>query len=367
MSLIFFDGFETVGTETGLANEATVRPRIALRYDNYSAGGTPATTGFYLIDDRFSEGYAWNQGTNKANWLRIHTTDETDKEYVVGCWIHIPSTTDNSINIFGPMGNTIGSPDIHFSLYLEDRTDLLVYGLGTALNDTVEDVFTPGDWHHVEAKFKVNSTTGYVIIKIDGTQVFNETGIDTNDFYGNVVAVQFGGVDLSDSALTDSGEDYFAIDDVWVLKTEGGDPDDFLGDQVRIISMPPDGDDTTDWTPSTGLDHYVLIDENGADSSDYVETNTNNDVDMYTIDNPETGTPIHAFKIEVEAIDTATGSNSLDVRIDSNGTVVETNHNVTNTGSYDIFVHHQITDPDTGSAWTSSGVNSAKVGIEFIT
>lgn len=367
MSLVFFDGFETVGTETGIANEATIKPRIDLRYDATSSGGSPSTTGFYLMDDQFGEGFAWRQGKNRDNWLRKWVPDETGKTYVTGSWIHVPDTTETNLNIMAPLANTTGSPDGSFSVYVKDNTDLVAFGSGTGLNETVADVFTPGLWHYVETKFSIHSSTGILKVEVDGVEHIDFTG-DTQDFFGNTIGIQFGGANVSGAILTDTGEDYFAMDCIYILKTEGGAPDDFLGSRTRIKSLPPNGDNVADWdTTSSGTVHYTLVDENGADASDYVETTTDTDRDEFDLTNmTESSGTFHAIKIEAEATDEGDTDNNLDVEVESGGSRSQTNHAVTD-ASATVYEHYAVTDPQGAGAWTKTRIDAMRAGIEFNT
>lgn len=368
MSILFFEGFETVGTETGLANEATTRPRISQRFHSSSAGGTPATTGFFLMDDQFGQGgFAWNHGINRDSFLRVEIPNELDKVIVVGCWVHIPETTDIDIVIFEPEGGASPGSNNHFSVIINARKNLQVSGAGTAISVEVLDAFVPGAWHHVESKFRVDTTTGFVEVRVDGVEVINETNVDTQDFDGNVLSIKFGPMALT-TPLTGVGEDFFAMDDIYILKTEGGAPDDFLGPRAQVRSLPPTGDNLTQWdTTSIGTVHYTLIDENGADSADYVETTTNTDRDEFDLtDIAESEGTFYAVKIEAEATDEGDTNNTLDVEVESGGSRSQTSYTVSDSAST-VYNHYAATDPQGGGAWTKSRVDAMRAGIEFNT
>ncbi len=362
----FFDGFETVGTETGLANEATVRPRINLRYGATQSGISPSTTGFFLIEDRSEEGFAWNQGTNKANHLRVFTPNETLKVYGVGLSVHIPSTTDNDLLIISPEGNTTGAPNNSFDLICRDRTDLVLIGpFGTL---TVEDVFSPGQWHFVEMKFTIHETTGFIEVNVDGTEVFNQSSLDTQDFFGNTVSIRFGSINLSTPAVTGAGEDFVGMDDIYILIGEVPSQVDFLGSRTRIKSLPPTGDNVKDWdTTSSGTDHWLLVDENGADASDYVETTTDTDRDEFNLTNMlESEGTFFSIKIEAEATDEGDTDNTLDVEVESGGDRSETSYTVSDS-SATVYEHYAVSDPQGGSDWTKARIDAMRAGIEFNT
>lgn len=370
MTLHFFEGFETVGTEVGLANQATTRPRIDLRWDSTTVGGIPSTDSYFLIQDVFAEGYAIQMGNNGFSngnsliWFFPTGTTATDASattFIMGCRLHVPSTA-RTWDVFQIRDGT--SNNTHLAFKVTNSADFSAWRnlAGSALG-SASAVFTPGDWHYVEVKWKIgDSPHGLVEAYVDGVQVFSASSVDTKDFFSNVSRLRFHTTNAS------TGEDFVGFDDIYVLTVDATAPNDYLGAQARVLSLPPNADGTTtDWTPSSGSDHYALIDENGADAADYIESNTNAQVDMFEITNPSAGGQFVAVKIEAEAIDTSAGANSIDVRVDSNGTVDETEHNVTSTSAYDVFAHYQMTDPDTGSAWTLSGINNLEVGVKFNT
>jgi len=374
MALLFFEGFETVGTETGLAYQGTTRPRIDMRWYSTYASPTPATQSFFLIDDRHSEGYAIQMGQaagSTGNYLQwevpsaYRSTGTAAAEFVVGMWVHVPSTS-RTFSFLTAYSQSGGAPDDHILFRVVNSQDIdCRFGYGAYISlGSASSVFTAGSWHHVEVKFKIgNSPYGYIQAKVDGATVFTSASIDTQDFWGDVRWFRL----LNTTNST--GNDYVAYDDIYILVTSGSTPTDYLGPNARVYSMPPDGDSTPlQWTPSSGTVHYALIDENGADSADYVETSTNGYEEMFTLGSPaDTGT-VHGVKIEAEAIDTSAGANNMDVRITSGSTTQETNWNVTSTTAYDVFVHYEgDTDPDTSSAWTTSGINALKAGVQFNT
>lgn len=364
-----FEGFETVGTEIGIANQGTTAPRIVLRCDESARGGVPATDSFFLIDDKDSEGYAIQMGSNNfsnGNFIawNIPVADQgagaPGKTFIVGVRLHVPSTT-RTYSFLGVRSDA--NNDTHIFWRIVDSTDLQCWLNVVGQIDIATDVFTPGSWHYVEMKFKIaNAPFGLVEAYVDGNLAFSDSSIDTLNFWATVDQFRFL------NTVSASGEDYTGYDDIYMLKTEGDDPVDYLSASVSVVSLPPDADDTVEWTTSAGSDHYALVDENGADPSDYVETNVDTEEEMFTITDLSVAGDYYGVKVEVEAIDTDVGANNMDVRIDSGGTIDETNYNVTDTVNYAVFIYIVgADDPDTSSAWTTSAINALKIGAQFNT
>ena len=84
------------------------------------------------------------------------------------------------------------------------------------------------------------------------------------------------------------------IDDVYVTNTSTR-----LGES-RVAVLYPSADTAhADWTPSTGTDHYALVDETTVNSdTDYVASGTVGDLDLYEVgDLPFTPESIHAVQV----------------------------------------------------------------------
>jgi hypothetical protein len=359
MSIIVVEGFETVGQTTGSGDAANVTARLALRY---SVGGS-----VFLVDDYESSGYAMEASGYLDSIVETayFSGSPSGNTYVQGCRYHVP---DTSVRDFYVM-RAKESFGWHATLWISGGTDLKVSDGYGNLRATAAGVITPGSWHHLEWKWKVASGgAGSAEVYLDGVQVINYTG-NLYYFGTGVTGVGWGGTFTTGPGPSGTGDDYIAIDDCWLAEVDGTTPNDFLGNSVRIESLPPNGDDTVQWTTSTGTTHYTLVDENPASSTDNVYTSTDAEVEMFDMTNTTEAKNIYAVKVEVEAIDDIdAGANNIDVRIDSGGTVSETNHNVTNTGAYAVFTHLEgAVDPDTSSAWTKTGINALKIGIQYNT
>lgn len=375
MSLLFFEGFETVGTELGIANQASTRPRIDLRWDSTGSGGVKSTDSFFLIDDSFSEGFAIQMGQNgfsNSNFLRWDIpagkkgVGVSATEFIVGWRVHIPSTSRTwaMMQVYASFGSGSGNPD--FSVGCVNSADVRVSrSVGGAI-ETATGVFSTDSWHYVECRFLYSggaNNNGIYEVLVDGTQqMIDETARINGNFFSQIEGIRFQCTNQS------TGQDFIGYDDIYILEVDGTTPNDFIGSKVRVLSLPPDADGSpNDWTTSTGTTHYTLIDENGADASDYLETTVDTEEEMFDFTDSAANGEFIAVKVEAEAIAQTTTSHTLDVRLSSGTAVAETNHAVTDTANYAVFEHYQATNPNGGGAWTQTTIDAAQIGMQFNT
>lgn len=376
--ILFFEGFETVGTELGLANQATTRPRIELRWSDTASGGIPSIDSFYLIEDPFEEGFALNMGTSSfstQNSLYFEVPEERRdppggffREWVVGFRIHIPNNTVETFDMLvlnGLFGGTNHTSVLGFTV--TDSTDLSIGRghPGAFTIATVEDVFTPGAWHYVEIKFKIAEAAsgGFVEVHIDGAEVINEQMVDTNNaLTTGVYEFEFGNAGVG----TANPEHYVGYDDIYIMDCSEAPHQDFLG-PVRVRSLPPDGDVFKQWDNSSlpsVVTNYSHVDENGADSADYVETDVNGSLDRYTVTNVTEDDQILAVKVEAEVINATGGSPSVFLQVASGASVEEQEHIITTTTAYELLTMYVQDDP-AGGDWTESAINAMQAGLSF--
>lgn len=377
MSIQFFEGFETVGTETGLANQATTRPRIDFRWDNTTSGVIKSSDSFFLIDDGFSEGYAINMGTNAGfsaqNRLEWHVPDALEQApgasftpWIIGARIHVPSESRTWTPFFirGLFGGS--SPTGVLGLEIENSSNINVNrdNPGAFEIANADGVLTPGAWHYIEFEFKIaeSGDGGYVEVRLDGNEVIANTVADTN----NALSTGFNVLYFQNATITTSNaEDYVGYDDMYILYTGTSPHTDYLT-PVRVRSLPPDSDVLNAWDkePNSG-NNYEKVDENGADATDYVETDVTEDRDRYTVTDPTEDDEILALKVEAEAINPTGGTPSLHLEVVSGTSVESTEHTVSSTTAYDVF-EMIVQDDPAGGAWTVTDINSLQVGYRFV-
>ena len=376
MSIEFFEGWETVGTETGLANEATTRPRMGLRWDDTTSGGMPSTDSFFLIDDSFGEGFAVNMGQNGAFSNQNGFTWECDESlheapgasftpWIIGFRVHVPIvartwTVFSTGAIFGGV-----NPDINISIDIENSSNINIGRANPFAFEiaNADGVLTPGAWHYIEIKFKVaeEADGGFVEVYLDGDEIIPNTVADTN----NSLTTGFTGFSIGNTTVGAGSEDYVGFDDVYAVHTGSSPHTDFLT-PVRVRSLPPNADILNGWdiTDLGSGANYEQVDENGASAADYVETDVNNDRDRYGITDSSGEEAILAVKVEVEATNTTGGDPSVHLEVTSGTATESTEFSITNTTAYELNDMYVQDDP-AGGAWTNSAIDALRAGYLF--
>lgn len=218
----------------------------------------------------------------------------------------------------------------------------------TLLGTSASFTWNNGIWNYLEVRVKFDNSVGEVEIRVNGVQVLNLTSQDTAQSANSYATeVQFG--------------NSLAMDDHYIVdKTVGGA--DFLGD-VKVVSLLPTGDDTINWSRSTGANSYELVDENDINQdTDYVYT-TSTTSDLYTMADLS-GTPtIKGVEVVSTAKRDSSGSANLRNIIKVSGT--------TSTGAttalgtdYGPVRHVFENPPGSTAAWSYTDVNSLLAGVD---
>ena len=269
MSILFFEGFETCGTELGLANEAITRPNIDARWDVTSPGGAPTTDSFFLIQDEFTEGFAIHMGTNGVSssgnsltWnvpstLQVPASADSPT-FILGVRMHIPITA-RSFDFFEARGKYVPSQhDAQLTFSITDSTDIsLSLGLGAAFHTTT-DILVPGQWHYLEFRFKNANLAhdGVIQVWVDGVLKIDLDPVDANNGM-NLVATSR--LILGTTTGSPTAEDFVAYDDIYIIHEDVAPHQARLG-RVRVRSIPPVSDRVSDWSNFTELTLATTLD-----------------------------------------------------------------------------------------------------------
>lgn len=224
----------------------------------------------------------------------------------------------------------------------------------TKLGDTGVPVITANAWNHIEAKVKIDNSTGTVEVRVNGVTVLNLTGQDT----------QASGLAESSQVrveVTGAGVTGFYIDDIIAWDTTTSFNNDFVGDR-KVITDFPDAD-TADvaWTRSTGSSNFGVIDENPPnDDTDYLTTSTlNAKAGVTWPDLPTEVTNVAAVIFTHRSKKTDAGDANIQLTLGSGGgsSAVGTDRPITT--AYTLYWDVFQVDPQTSAPFTRAAAQDA--------
>lgn len=215
----------------------------------------------------------------------------------------------------------------------------------------------PGGYHHFEAKAKIDNTTGYVEVRVNEVTVLNLTGIDTQST-ANAETSQFVIADYS-GTVSPTGFGTFDLDDCFAWDTDASDAEntvvDFVGDK-GCYYLPVTADTAeADWTKSSGVSGYSLLDEVDPVDSDYIGDSTGAARSIFEVAAlPGNIAEVIAMMPVIRARKEESGSVTL-----RGGVVVGSSESYTPDNSPSTQFAYmtpgpKTIDPDTGVAWANN-------------
>jgi hypothetical protein len=241
----------------------------------------------------------------------------------------------------------------HLSVMLHTDGKIYVYrgsDAGTLLA-TSTLITSFNEWHHIEIKVTINNTTGVVIVKIDGIEFINISGVDTQN--GGTANCNLVSLGWTYSALSNVTPAYNKlVGEVIIFDSAGSYFNDFQGNLACVV-MPPTSDVTpNDFTPSTGADHYAMVDETvHDDDTTYLESSTNAHQEMFAPDSlPANVTALHGVVVENVSKKTDVNDNTISNVLKVNTTeTVSTAAGITSDYIFNRNVYES--NPDSAAAW----------------
>jgi hypothetical protein len=364
MSVLLMEGFEGLGTTTGVGAAAAFNTRFRRRgyFGSYpSANFGHLEAGYNAI----GYAYSWGDPFATGEWNYMFPENQYGKTLIVGLRFKTSSSTQSedrtfisfhSVSVLGTFENS------QFQLNIVDQNKFRIKLGAVVTLATSGVVLTTDTWYHLEWKVLIHPSAGSYDLKLDGSTILSASGIDTQDSDGNVGFIRFS------SQRSGTPETQFLLDDLYVLNSDGSINNDFLGINTVIRAYYPDADASpNDFTPSVGVDHYALVDEAEEDFADYLDGVTATNREAFSMQ------PVGSGSFKAVMQEALVKVNSAGVRNIRN--VVESGATTSNGASVGISdaddpvaVRRILeTDPDTGLFWTESGINAAEFGMEVQT
>lgn len=235
-------------------------------------------------------------------------------------------------------------------------------GAGGTLLATGTTVLVVSTYYHLEVRCKVNDTTGYVEVRLNGVVEATFTG-DTRNAGTTGLLNQFAQSTPYGGA---AGNGFSYLDDFVLMNALGTENNDFLGD-CRVEALYPNGNGNSSMlvgSDGDSTDNYALVDENPPNSdTDYVQSSTVGDKDTYGYsDISSTIGVVHGVQILPFARKTDAGSRSI-ASIARSGSIEDVGADKPLTTVYAYYPEIVEHDPATSAAWTIAAVNAAEFGV----
>lgn len=353
MALLWMEGFDWIDTDTGdSALESAMLRRYPTATMDYSTGSSIQT-------GRGGKGgcLSWRLYFDYFNTPPLQS-NVAGNTWIIGfAWLKpYYNTSDGQFfQIKNAASQTV------FGLSFIDEIFLRVDGQAELGRYPV--LIKPQTWYYIEIKVTINnSPNGSWALRVNGNAIDSATGVDTayaSDLSDSVRFIGFGNSGVAANQAK--------IDDIYVCDASGSLNNDFLG-PIVVRNLSPDGDgDDEQWTTSSGTDSYALVNETSPadDDSDYIEDTTTGNRSIFTMGNVPSGqTGIVGVQQWTDCRVTDATSYTLKQTIKQNGSLYPSTGQSITSQSFAQYYDILETDPDTGVAWTESGLNAIQSGVE---
>jgi hypothetical protein len=321
---------------------------IAKKWDNYSVnvGGGD----LYVTEGRFGSGAI---RANSYPSILKYVGNQTE----VICGFAFNRETDG-------YNNNAGFFSLHGISYEQGRLLLNTNGtlqwVGNGTNVDVgpsTNALNNNTWYYIEVRYKVHNTAGEIEVRVNGSQWLYATGdtLYSTENYVNNVKLLIG---------------YFSwmrIDDLYILNTSGTKNNDFLGN-VRVVSLSPNGaGNYAQFTPSAGS-NYQCVDDADWSGSDYVESDTDGEIDTYTFQPLNTPLIGEIYGIELcnggkRTIETGLTKMKHVLRKNSTDYISDV-ENVTDDPKLNTKIYE--VDPEDSQDWTKAKLAACEFGYQSV-
>jgi hypothetical protein len=229
---------------------------------------------------------------------------------------------------------------------------------GSILAESSDGAITFDIYQYFEIKFTVDSSSGTVQVRVNGADVIASTGSLNTQQAGSGGAQK-----IQWRSLMTTGLNYF--DDLYLCNLSGATYNDFLGD-VKVDAFVPTADGNySQFTPSTGSDHYDVINDNGPAADDeYIESSTVGHRDSFEITPTGNLPTIYAIALRSVSYNTDTGVAEGTPFVRMGG--IDYDQSAFNRGATVEYDDAILTArPDTGGPWTKTVLLTTEIGWQF--
>ncbi len=341
MALRFIESFETYGAVNTEVDDLI--PRMSGKWDEIKYYTNFANI---KLADGANDGIGLRMTSGENSIAKYFDNQET---WIVGFWLKVdswyPGSNRDLLRIRDGQSDQvvirIDGPD---KTLVVEANDVEV-GNSSALNT--------GEWYFIELETTIDSTaSGTYDLRINEVSEVNGTAVTSKS-----------GNDYAQGIMFYNDSTTYVIDDIYIADGTNG-VNSPLGKCVISVHYPTDDAVTSDWSPSTGSDHFAVVNDTVRDSTTYVSTDTNTDEDMFKF-TPNESQRMYGIQLSLEGASNGSEVKGLRgiVRFDGNDSVVEEIilAGANTPTSLVLISDYQV---NTSDAWTLTAVNSSEFGCE---
>lgn len=343
MSLLFFEGFDSVSTNTELTS---LNPFSA------NAGSFSNTDGRY-------NGGKWTLSPVGGSYL-LYNVPASTGEFFQGTAVRCDTLYSTS-NYFLTFNSDAGA---EWTVGTDSTRSIYVWrGTAGSANLVISNSAVlpfSGVYFWLESRYKWgNNNNGSFDLWVNGVQVVSLSNVNTVNRTAQTSITKTG----FHIGSTTQGA-YLSIDDWYVVKVDSTSPNTRIGD-ARVSRIDPNSDYITSGTSTPGPAYYTSVDDGAtANTSDYITFNntTGENVAFGTTSLASNAGNIIGISVITQQLKSDAGSANARHIVISNGT--QSNGSMftlstTSTKNKTYFV----TDPYTSAAWTNTAVANVKIGF----
>jgi hypothetical protein len=338
MALVYCDGFDTYSTA-----------QLSRRYNN--------------------NGGSMSINSGGADGTGQYLNCPNDNEY-----IYIPFAGTTYGELYLGFDYKCSSSNNHQMLNIQNNgggTLCVISNAGTcntSYGNSSSTCFLAGQWYQVQIHFKISTTVGALMIKVNGVTVINLSGLNTGST--NIGQLQLG-------VLGNGNAGQPAYDNLWVFSTAGTHSNGFPTGRIKVQSLLPTSDGSNlNFTTSAGTTHYTNVNQQISDDDTTYNFDANaGDKDSYNITGLATSGISQVHGMIVNAVYRKDDINSKNMAVIAISGATETD-----TASLQVPLTYTASsspinatigllltdDPNTSAQFTVSAVNAMQIGVKVI-
>ena len=231
--------------------------------------------------------------------------------------------------------------------------------LPTLLGTSSPGVINPLAYNYISAKCFIDPAAGSVLVRVNGVIVLNLSGVVTS-------AAGSSGMADTLQLMTLGGPSYHDDTTLWLWT----DPSDDMTGSPNIYTFLSSADSTPlQWTPSTGTDHYPLVNTVPPDPSQWVSAPGVEDVDQYIHSLPAPqNKPTFPATVQILGVqnDLVAEQVSGSIVINSQAGGLTASPDLPLTNSYKAYPFPFTINPVTSAPWSITDFPTTGIGPEIL-